>query len=143
MIQGSQINAAAVPEKKKYDPVPEGTYSVRLDKAEVTATKNNDGFYLATSFKVTEGDHLNRLIFENFMLSSSNPGSQKGVNVGTDRLNKMLKSIGVYGGFESLGNDGSQVEQFKGRDLILDIGIDPQAGTKYNPRNKINKFIRK
>ena len=143
MIQGSQIYAAEVPEKKKYDPVPEGTYSVRLDKAEVTATKLNDGFYLATSFKVTEGDHLNRLIFENFMLSSSNPGSQKGVNVGTDRLNKMLKSIGVYGGFESLGNDGSQVEQFKGRDLILDVGIDPQTGTKYNPRNKINKFIRK
>ena len=59
---------------------------------------------------------------------------QKGVNVGTDRLNKMLKSIGVYGGFESLGNDGTQVEQFKGRDLILDVGIDPQTGTKYNPR---------
>tara|TARA_Y100000401_G_scaffold96111_1_gene83066 strand:- start:80 stop:511 length:432 start_codon:yes stop_codon:yes gene_type:complete len=143
MIQGSQINAQAQTEKKKYPPLPEGTYSVELDKAEVTATKNNDGFYLACSFKVTEGDHTKRLIWENFMLSSSNPGSQRGVNVGTDRLNKMLKSIGVYGGFESLGNDGSEVEQFKGRGLILDVGIDPQEGTKYDPRNKINKFIRK
>ena len=48
------------------------------------------GFAADEEFKVTEGDHTKRLIWENFMLSSSNPGSQRGVNVGTDRLNKML-----------------------------------------------------
>ena len=141
MINNSQIatnNAGG--QKKSYDPLPDGSYTVQLDKAEVKSTKNNDGFYLACSFKVSDGEHKTRLVWDNFMLSSSN-GRAKGVQVGLSRLDKMLKSIGVYGGFESLGNDGSQIEQFSGRELIIKTSIEHKE--PYKPRNTIDSFSRK
>ena len=53
----------------------------------------------------------------------------------------MLKSIGVYGGFEALGNNSTQLEQFIGKELIVNTAIESNPG--YKPRNIVKKYSRK
>ena len=50
-------------QKKVYEPIPEGTYTVKLTKSEERSTKKGDGAYVNATFEVVEGDHSGRLIF--------------------------------------------------------------------------------
>ena len=73
------------------------------------------------SFQVSDGDFKNRLIWDNFLISLPNA---KAAGIGLQRLDNMLKSIGVYGGFEALGNDSTQLEQFIGKEFIVNTAVE-------------------
>ncbi|AEJ44386.1 DUF669 domain-containing protein [Alicyclobacillus acidocaldarius] len=51
------------PAKGGYQPLPDGTYVCRLEKAQVKQNKGNDGLHLALVFVVDEGSHKGRRIF--------------------------------------------------------------------------------
>tara|TARA_R100000700_G_scaffold40279_2_gene55448 strand:+ start:1141 stop:1572 length:432 start_codon:yes stop_codon:yes gene_type:complete len=142
MAIGSQNTQANTGTKKTYDPLPDGEYLVKLDRATEGPTKNGDGTKVATSFKVQEGDSKGRLIFHDFLMSHSNPATnyQDAVKIGKEKLSKCLKAMGVNGGFDAIGNDASQVENYIGSDLILSVGVEFKAGFK--PKNVIKKWIR-
>ncbi|MDI9261229.1 DUF669 domain-containing protein [Alicyclobacillus sendaiensis] len=53
------------PAKGGYQPLPDGTYVCRLEKAEVKRNKGNDGLHLALVLTVDEGSHKGRRIFHN------------------------------------------------------------------------------
>lgn len=125
-------------ERKTYDPLADDNYTVSLNRVGEKSTKAGNGTIIDVSFQVTDGDFKNRLIWDSFLISHPNP---KAAGIGLQRLDKMLKSIGVYGGFESLGNDSSQLEQFIGKELVVSTEIEENPG--YKPRNVIKKYSRK
>jgi len=65
--------AAAAAEAGFGGPIPNGTYRLRVAKAEVTKTKDNTKQKIATQFKVVEGPHANATLFNDFVLSPENP----------------------------------------------------------------------
>lgn len=137
MAIGSQNTQANTGTKKTYDPLPDGEYLVKLDRVSEKPTKNGAGSFVSASFKVQEGDFKERLIFHNFLITHTNP---KAAEIGKEQLSKCLKAMGVNGGFDAIGNDASQVENYIGNDLILNVGVEFSAG--YAPRNKVKKWIR-
>ena len=139
MAIASQNTQTSTGEKKSYDPIPNGNYLVTFDRVSEVATKKGDGSFVKASFKVEEGDHKGRLIFTNFLINHSNP---KAASIGKEQLSKCLKALGVYKGFEGIGNDATQLESFIGRELIVELGIE--AGTNgYSDRNKVKKWVRR
>ena len=136
MINNVQTQASNSGEKKTYEPLPDGNYTVAVDR--VTEKECKNGRMIDISFKVSEGEFKNRLIWSSFLYIHKNP---QAAGIGVQKLDKLLKSIGVHGGFESLGNDPSQLEQFVGREAVASTAIESNAG--YKPRNIVKKFSRK
>ena len=129
---------AQTQEKKTYDPLPDGEYVVALNRVTEKQTKAGNGSYIDTSFTVTEGESAKRLLFHTFLI---NHPSEKAQSIGREQLDKFLKSVGVNGGFESLGNDSMALEALVGKELLVNIAIEANPG--YKDRNKIKKFIRR
>jgi len=129
---------AQTQEKKTYVPLPDGDYVVALNRVTEKQTKAGNGSYIDTSFTVTEGDSAKRLLFHTFLI---NHPSEKAQSIGREQLDKFLKSVGVNGGFESLGNDSMALEALVGKELLVNITIEANPG--YKDRNKIKKFIRR
>jgi hypothetical protein len=125
-------------EKKAYEPLADDNYTVSLNRVGEKSTKAGNGTLIDVSYQVTDGEFKNRLIWDSFLISHPNP---KAAGIGLQRLDKMLKSIGVYGGFEALGNDSTQLEQFIGKELIVFTNVESNPGFK--PRNVIKKYSRK
>lgn len=136
-IQGvkTQINSG---EKKSYDPLPDDSYTVSLNRIREKSTKAGNGTMIDVSFQVVDGEFKNRLIWDSFLISHSNP---KAAGIGLQRLDSMLKSMGVYGGFEALGNDSGELEQFIGKQFIVNTAVESNPG--YKPRNVVKKYSRK
>tara|TARA_A100001037_G_scaffold306016_1_gene348659 strand:+ start:2870 stop:3277 length:408 start_codon:yes stop_codon:yes gene_type:complete len=135
MIQNVQTETQ---EKKSYEPLANDNYTVSLNRVGEKSTKAGNGTLIDVSFQVADGEFKNRLIWDSFLISHPNP---KAAGIGLQRLDKMLKSIGVYGGFEALGNDSSQIEQFIGKELVVETAIEENPG--YKARNVIKKYSRK
>ena len=122
--------------KKTYEPIPANSYTLKMTRCEEKATKKGDGAYLNVTFEVVEGDHSNRLVFEKFMIDHP---SAKVVEIGRDRLNKFLRSVGVKNGLADLNNDTNQVAGSLHKLVIGKVAIE--AGTNgYADRNKITSF---
>lgn len=54
-----------------FEPLPEGLYTVVCEKAELTTTKNTGNPMIKATFKVLDQQHKNRLVWENFVLTST------------------------------------------------------------------------
>ena len=126
--------------RKEYLPIPEGEYSVTLDRvSDVTASKSGKGEYVNVTFKVNEGDHQNRLIFDRFMLKHENPNVTK---IGNDRLNKFIQAAGRAGGYADLDYDITQLNDLIGSNIIARVKIEP--GTNgYKDKNKVSSFVKR
>ena len=135
MIENVQTQST---EKKSYEPLNDDNYTVSLNRVGEKSTKAGNGTLIDVSFQVTDGEFKNRLIWDSFLISHPNA---KAAGIGLQRLDSMLKSMGVHGGFEALGNDSSQLEQFIGKELIVFTNIERSPG--YKPRNVIKKYSRK
>lgn len=135
MIQNVQTQSN---EKKSYEPLADDSYTVTFNRVGEKSTKAGNGTIIDVSFQVADGEFKNRLIWDSFLISHPNP---KAAGIGLQRLDRMLKSIGVHGGFEALGNDSSQLEQFIGKELVVETAVESNPG--YKPRNVIKKYSRK
>lgn len=58
----------AADKAKEYEDLKPGTYAVYVKSMELKATKNNEPM-MAVQLKVSEGDHKNKMMFANFMLT--------------------------------------------------------------------------
>jgi hypothetical protein len=70
--------------------IPDGTYSVVIEKAEVKLTKSG-GTMISAQYKIKDGPHLNRNIFDIFNIENQNPMA---VKIGLGQLKGMMKAFG-------------------------------------------------
>lgn len=124
-------------QKKTYEPIPEGTYTVKLTKSEERATKKGDGAYINATFEVVEGDHSGRLIFQKFLIDHP---SAKAVEIGKNQLNKFLSSVGVRNGLSDLEEDTTRINEFTNKLVNAKVKIELPNDPKYKAQNKIVNY---
>ena len=61
-----------------FDPIPEGRYTVTVDKAELTTTKDSGNPMIKVTLKIVEGDNKGRLAWDNFVLVEKSLWKLKG-----------------------------------------------------------------
>ena len=123
--------------KKVYEPIPEGTYTVKLTKSEEKATKSGNGSYINATFEVVEGDHSGRLIFQKFLIDHP---SAKAVEIGKNQLNKFLGAVGVRNGLADLEEDTTRLSEFTNKLVNAKVKIELPNDPKYSAQNKITNF---
>lgn len=68
--------------------LPEGEYVAFIDTAELKTTKTGDGQYIKTMWKVADGQHKNRTIFQNYNIKAKSEQAQQ---IGLADLKKVLE----------------------------------------------------
>ena len=121
-------------EFKKGDPflpIPNGEYLVVADRFEEKESKAGNT-YINASFKVAEGEHKGRLLWDTFMVS----GSTKAVEIGKKKADELCKASGRANGFKDLHEDFSFLGSLNGRELIAKVGTQ-EAANGYAAKNKV------
>lgn len=71
--------------------LPDGTYTVIVDEAEVKTTSNGIGQYIKVKFRVTDGPHSGRPIWEQFNIKNQNA---QAVQIGLGQLKGFMRAFG-------------------------------------------------
>ena len=138
-VQGVQTQNMG--EKKTYPPLPDGEYSVRFSRfLGHKKTEKGDGEIINVSYQVTDGENKNRIVWDSFLISHPN---KEASGIALKNLDNLMKSMGIYGGFEAIGNDSSKLDEFEGREFIVKVKTEIPKNPKYKPRNKVVSYIRK
>lgn len=125
--------------KKTYDPLPQGTYTVKLTSVkDAKVTKAGNGEILPVTFEVVEGDHSGRLIFQNLLIDHEN---SEYVGYTKNKIDGFLKAVGVGEGINALDNDFTRLGEFTNRLVNARVAIQESKNSQYGPQNKITSFV--
>jgi len=71
--------------------LPEGKYTILIERAEIKATKAGDGQYVALMLNVTGPTNIGRKVFDRILLSHP---SEAAVRIGQERISSLLVAVG-------------------------------------------------
>jgi len=111
-----------------FEPIPEGTYELMAEDWEQKISKAGNK-YLKVTYRVQGENYANRVVWENFTISGSNP------TVGISRLKQWMVST---------GSDATELNQDAVNNLMMEtfmakIGIEKSA--EWGDSNKIVAFL--
>ncbi len=73
-------------------PVPTGTYKAMMIDSKIVTPKNNDGYYIACQYKITDGEFTDKLIKDKIWRENSN---EDRVQYGNSRIVELVQVFGV------------------------------------------------
>jgi hypothetical protein len=111
-----------------FSPLPDGLYLVLVDRAEEKKTKNGNGLMIAVTFKVLDGDHEGRLLWENYNIENPNDTAQK---IGRANLGRLIKALGI--------ENPQSVDDLVDRECVVKVSLDKKDPT----RNRIVAYLPK
>lgn len=86
------FDASQVEPSGSIDVVPPGRYNVIITDSDYVATKSGTGHYLKLTFKIIEGDYVNRLVWANLNLDNPNT---KAVEIAQRELSAICHAVDV------------------------------------------------
>lgn len=128
-------NAPRVGDMQSGEPVPEGLYYLRCDKAEYKPTKEKNEPMAAVQLRIfgpeAAEEHHGRVIFENFMLTGE----------GTFRTRAFLEHAGKDEDF--VLEDTDQLLQLEVAAVVTveKEQKDPKTGQVYPAKNRVTRFL--
>ncbi len=113
--------------KTSFDPIPAGWYTATIASAEVKATKNGTGQYIAIRYDVTGPTHQGRVIFGNLNIRNASPKAEE---IGRQQLGELCRAIGLakVGDTDQLVGHG------------LSIKVDIEKSEQYGDKNQVRGF---
>lgn len=115
------------PNVGNYDPLPAGDYTAMVEATEMKPTQAGNGYYLALTWEICEGEHQGRKIWQNITIQ--NP-SQKAEEIGARQLSNVCHAVGILQCNES--------EELHGRPCLITLKFVPPNGN-YGAKNEVVK----
>lgn len=91
-LDSMNFNAAEVEPAMGFEPIPDGDYTVMVDKAEEKETARKNGVQLVLQLRVLEGKYAKRTLFARINLQNPSP---KCVEIGRAELSAVCRATGV------------------------------------------------
>lgn len=92
MANIGSFDARTVEPNSSPDPVPAGWYTVVMVQSEVKPTRSQDGAYLECGFRIAEGPHAGRMVYDRLNLHNPNPTA---VEIAYRTLSAICHATGV------------------------------------------------
>ena len=99
---------------QEYTDIPAGDYAVIITESEMKETKNRNGEYLALKHVIFEGQHKDRVLFNNLNLNNPNA---KAVQIAQGTLESICRAASLTGQI-------SNSEQLHNKPMIVRVGYD-------------------
>jgi hypothetical protein len=112
-----------------YDPIPEGEYVLKALDAEEKATSAGTGSYIKVKFEVVKGEHVGRLLWQNFNIN--NP-SEKAQRIGRQQLVAWATACGKP--------EADDTDKLLEKPFRADVAIEKGTGG-YKDSNRIKAFL--
>lgn len=131
------INLDDLPESTntgEFQPLPAGWYSATINKAELKATKDGTGQYIAIRYDITGPTHQGRVVFGNVNIRNK---SEKAEEIGRAQLGDIMRAIGL--------KQVSDTDQLVGGSLQIKLDVreartDAATGKTYDASNDVKSF---
>jgi Protein of unknown function (DUF669) len=120
------FDQSKVPEGTSFAPLPAGRYQVEIIESDVRATKAGNGHYLHLTFRVVEGPHEGRQLFDR--INFDNP-SQQTVEIAQKTLRKLCRLCG----YRPAVLENTEELHFKR--FHINVGIETTPG--YDAQNTV------
>lgn len=110
-----------------FDVLPAGDYVAMLVEADIRTNKSNTGDYINCKWLITEGEFINRTIYDAVNITHTNSMAEK---IGRQRLSAIAHAIGCP--------EAQDTEQLIQKPCVLTLSI--KRDEKYGEQNIIKKF---
>lgn len=111
-----------------FDPLPAGFYNVAIAGAELKATRDQTGQYIAVRYDVTGPTHQGRVVFANINIRNQNPKAEE---IGRAQLGELMRAIGL--------TTVQDTDQLIGGQLQIKVAVRP-AQNGYEASNDVKGF---
>jgi hypothetical protein len=122
------FNAHDYEPSEGYQPVPQGTYDVKIVDSEEKPTKDGSGAYIKLTFEVISGEHAGKKIFSNYNIRNRNPVAEK---IAYEALSAICHVTGVL--------QFSDTQQLHGIPFKIMVVIRESEG--YAPQNEVKGYL--
>ena len=112
----------------EFKPLPAGWYSAKINKADLKATKDGTGQYIAIRYDITGPTHQGRVVFGNVNIKNKSFDAE---NIGRKQLNDIRLALGI--------GQLSDTDQLIGGNLQIKLEIK-EATEQYAARNEIKAY---
>lgn len=86
------FNAQDVEPAEAFTALPAGLYNAQVIESDLKPTKNGTGHYLQLTWKILEGQHAGRLVFDRLNIHNANETAQK---IGQQQLSALCHAVGI------------------------------------------------
>jgi hypothetical protein len=124
------INLEDLPESTgdgEFKPLPAGWYNSTINKAELKATKDGTGQYIAIRYDITGPTHQGRVVFGNVNIRNK---SEKAEEIGRAQLGDIMRALGL--------KQVTDTDQLIGG--ALQIKLDIKTDEQYGTRNEVKGY---
>ena len=126
-----QFNQEEIQEAQqdRYELVPAGTYTAEITRSEVKENNSGSGNRLSLGFKILEGAHAGRLVFQDITLRNTNDIAQQ---IGRKQMAQLFHACGTNGVEDS--------SELHGIPMQIKVAIRKDKTGQYDDQNEIKKF---
>ncbi len=112
--------------------IPVGEYPATIIEIGVAQPRSGDGYYIAITWKIDEGDYENRQVWQRITFVHS---SEQAQTIGRKQLKDLCNATGLAG--EHVEN----VEVFFMKRAKIKLGIERDKDGIYNDKNKVTRIL--
>lgn len=123
------IDLSSLPQSEQsYELLPPGWYSASITRADLKATKDGAGQYIALRFDITGPSHQGRVVFGNLNIKNR---SAKAEEIGRQQLGELMRAIGLA--------RVQDTDQLIGGQLQIKVAIREASGG-YEAQNDVKGY---
>jgi len=123
------FNAKAVEPQAPIEVLPAGNYIAAVQESDIAHTKSGTGQMLKLVWKVLEGQHAGRLIFDRINISNQNPKAEE---IGQRQLSALCHAVNVL--------NLSDTTQLHGIPAILRVAVRKDESGQYGDQNEVKSY---
>ena len=125
---GEAFNVDDMPQGNgSFDPLPAGTYTANITRADLRDTKDGTGKMIAIRYDITGPTHQGRVVFANLNIRNKSPRAEE---IGRQQLGDIMRAIGL--------KSVEDTDQLIGGSLQIKVEIEKKEG--YEARNVVKGF---
>jgi len=121
------FNASDIEPQQAFTPIPAGDYQVIITESELKTTKAGTGQYLKLKLQVLNGQHQNRVLFDNVNIKNPNETCQQ---IGQGTLSSICRAVNVL-----TPKDSAELHN-KPLTAVVKVGVDQNN----NPNNEVKGY---
>lgn len=130
------FNAADVPERNDFTPIPPGAYTAMIVASELKDT-NKGGQMIVLELDIQDGENAGRKLFERLNIKNDNP---KAVDIAFRTLGEIVKAVGK--------TTIKDTEELHNKRITVNVKVEPakpytKDGVEHpgQPQNSITRFL--
>jgi hypothetical protein len=114
-----------------FEPLPPGLYTATIIESGIETPKSGNGCMLSLRWKIEEGEHEGRLVFQRCVISHSSEAAQR---IGRGQVKDLCDAFNMKAAVQDS-------DEFLHKTALIKLGIERDKSGLYEDKNKVVKVM--